>query len=722
MILWNATTHITLHCDAAEPACLQHAIADLASDIQKLSGRAPKISTQPPDGNSPAIVIGTTGNPALRTLATALGADLSSLETPNAWERWRIQKITTQRPQHTPSAALSPPPPPPPPTSHATLLLCGSDARGAMWAVYEFCEHHLGIDPLYLWTDYTPPPRTDQFSLPPATPTLQEDQPRTFRYRGWFINDEDLLSGWRDGGGFRTIDYPYYHQIVHPGVMTRVIETALRLKQNLLIPASFLDIDNPAEETLVRLATERGLLVSQHHIEPLGVSHFAMERYWRARGRPTPPSYVTEPQLVRETWRHYATRWARYPGIIWQLGLRGRGDRPVWENDTHVPPTMEARGALISRAIADQRAIIADTLGHDDFISTTTLWQEGTLLHNAGHLTFPKNTYILFADTLQTPRAAGGQPFYAQRWGSDFYSVTRRPGHAYGIYYHVAVWRSGPHLAQGVPPAKIQHAIGEAIANADTALAITNVANIREVVLGIRAMATLTWDFSTFDPDTFMRSWSARQFGHDAAPGIITLYQKFHDAMPALPAGPHPALYHDGAIRESGLVCLAAMERIQNNATDTDAETGAWSENFTPQTLQNLTDWTAHGLEKWPAVISAIRVLAPRIPASRASFFHHHFEVQAAIMHGLNTWLASLLDAFRQLVSGNDESSASHLRASAAALDYAIVTRSASETGPWCHWYRGDHKMNLPALASQTRRLADALTQKQQQSKLVTTS
>ncbi|WP_043585068.1 glycosyl hydrolase 115 family protein [Geminisphaera colitermitum] len=676
-------------------------------------------------------MIGTVQNPAIRAFAASTGIDLASLEAPDATERWRIQFLDTKENN-----------------THATVLLCGSDAHGAMWAVYEFCERILGIDPLYLWTDSPPPPPAGAFHIPRSAIRTHEDQPHTFRYRGWFINDEDLLCGWRDGGGHRTIDYPYYHQVVHPGVMARVVETALRLKQNLLIPASFLDIDNPAEEALVRLATERGLHISQHHIEPLGVSHFAMERYWRARGRATPPSYVTEPDLVRETWRHYATRWARHPGVVWQLGLRGRGDRPVWENDSHVPPTMEARGALISRAIADQHAIVAEVLGRDDFVSTTTLWQEGTVLHNAGHLHFPPKTLILFADTLQTPRAAGGQPFYAQRWGADFHSVARQPRHAYGIYYHVAVWRSGPHLAQGVPPAKIQHAVGEAVTRGDTALAITNVANLREVVLGIRAMAALTWDFAAFDHDAFMRDWCARQFGNDAAPDAIRLYQDFHDAMPPLPAGDsaHPALYHDGALRESGLVCLEAMQRF---ATSTDAPSPSlpildvgcstldvrrsghrpapppppWLENFTPQTLQNLTTWTAHGLARWPAVIANARALASRIPPERASFFHHHFIVQAAIMLGLNQWLAALLQAFRALSEAPPlpPLAADGLHAAADALDRAIATRAASETGVWRHWYRGDHKINLSALASQTRRLADALAQKHQP-ELVTTS
>jgi hypothetical protein len=105
-------------------------------------------------------------------------------------------------------------------------------------------------------------------------------------------------------------------------------------------------------------------------------------------------------------------------------------------------------------------------------------------------------------------------------------------------------------------------------------------------------------------------------------------------------------------------------------------------------------------------------------------------------MLGLNQWLAGLLRAVNALATGNTTTAtvtitatatttatttvagcadvARELHAAAAALDRAIAIRGASETGPWRHWYRGDTKMNLPALASQTRLLADAFTRKHQ--------
>ena len=58
-----------------------------------------------------------------------------------------------------------------------------------------------------------------------------------------------------------------------------VVETLLRLKFNLVIPASFLDIENPPEKKLFDAVARRGIYISQHHVEPLGLSHFAFEDF-----------------------------------------------------------------------------------------------------------------------------------------------------------------------------------------------------------------------------------------------------------------------------------------------------------------------------------------------------------------------------------------------------------------------------------------------------------
>src|SRR5690606_16199032 len=128
----------------------------------------------------------------------------------------------------------------------------------------------------------------------------------------------------------RNIDYPYYSQVVHPEIMEKLVESMVRLRYNLIIPASFIDIKNPPEKRLVDIAASRGVFLSMHHIEPMGVSGFTFFNYWNERGKDYKFSYYSHPEAMKEVWTEYAKEWVQYDNVIWQIGLRGIADRPVW--------------------------------------------------------------------------------------------------------------------------------------------------------------------------------------------------------------------------------------------------------------------------------------------------------------------------------------------------------------------------------------------------------
>lgn len=682
-----------IFCDHTEDRCLHLAVADIAGDIRKITGRAPTCKAFLPREETGYVLVGTASNPLFRALVESHGIDLRSLD--NEWERYRIQTFGE---------------------SGQNLLLCGSDERGAMWAVYEFAETFLGVDPVGFWTDNEPAAR-DDLSFGEI---MVEAAPETFRYRGWFINDEDLLSEWKNGGGKRYITYRFYQQVVHQDAFSPVLETALRLKQNLMIPASFLDIDNPAEENLVRMAAERGLFVTQHHIEPLGVSHFSLENYWKKRGVETPPSFVTQREQTMETWTHYARKWAKYGNrVIWQLGLRGRGDSPVWVIDPNVPDTAEGRGATISDAIACQRQIVGEVLGRDDFVCTTTLWAEGTELHKAGHLTFPPETIVIFADNLRAKSKDAA--FFAHQWAEDFRAVKRQPGLQYGIYYHVAVWGAGPHLAQGVPPEKIECCIRQAVEKGDTAYAITNVTNLREVVLGLRTVAGLTHNIDSFQLEAFLDDWCDRQFG-PAAAEARSLYRDFHDAYAKVAAedAPHPALIHDGVMAGFGSASLRGLfaqtnlkpcdDLLRRGRGKPDGPCAAPSPESILKTVRDISPLLTESLSRWRALSGRIRELARDIPRQRQSFFEHHFRVQAEIMTGLTEWALALGRAMELIQNGaSRRETGAAVEEAAHAMLTLLTIRGQSERGRWRNWYRGDRKMDLNTLHRETRRLCEHL-------------
>ena len=387
MLVYNKEIMAEIFCDATEKLCIHSAVNDLNKDLSKVAGKTAQVKKYLPVEESGIVLVGTLSNPEFSRFLSERNIDVSI--TSDQWEYYHMRTFGD---------------------NNENLLICGSDDRGTMWGIYDFCKNELGVDPLYYWTDNEPL----QKEMLLIEHVDRVDGPKTYKFRGWFINDEDYLTGWKSGGGKRYAKYNHYHQVVHADIIENVIETALRLKQNLMIPASLLNIDNPAEENLVRMVTERGMYVTQHHIEPLGVSHFSWENFWEARNVQVETSFVTQKERYIEIWTHYAKKWSKYENVIWQLGLRGRGDRPVWYHDSSVPPTMEDRGKLISSAIATQFEIVKKVLGHSDFLSTTTLWMEGAQLHRQGYLNFPDSTAIVFCDH-----------GCAQMWEEDFYTTPR---------------------------------------------------------------------------------------------------------------------------------------------------------------------------------------------------------------------------------------------------------------------------------------------------------
>ena len=203
------------------------------------------------------------------------------------------------------------------------LSVEGSDPRGTMFGLYDFIERYLNVDPLAFWNG-TPYPKADTLAWDEVE--IRQASP-TFRFRGWFINDEDLLTAWMPSGGKRHIDYPFYSDVVNPAVMERVAEALVRCRYNLIIPASFINIMNPPEARLVDICASRGVYLSMHHVEPMGVSAFTFFKYWKDRGRDLKYSYHSNPREIEEVWRAAAERWAKYPNVIWQIGLRGFASR-----------------------------------------------------------------------------------------------------------------------------------------------------------------------------------------------------------------------------------------------------------------------------------------------------------------------------------------------------------------------------------------------------------
>jgi hypothetical protein len=655
----------TILVPASEPECVRLAARDLASDVEKITGRKPAIVANIAGCAADCVVLASADQPESLRLLARLGRDASGLVG-----KWEAYTVETAQVQAAPIARA--------------LVISGSDQRGTMFGVYAFAEQYLGVDPLHFWTGREPQRRQ---RLAWAKVRIAANEP-TFRYRGWFVNDEDLLTEWQESGGKRDIDYPFYHQVTSPKTSARVFEAALRLQYNFIIPASFVDIRNPAEARLIDDATRRGLLVSQHHVEPLGVSAFAFTNYWKSKGEEVPFSFVRYRDKFEATWREYAKMWAKYPGVIWQLGLRGIADRPVWVSDPSVPKSDEARGKLISDAMGLQWDIVrsVDRRAHPP--ATTTLWMEGAKLHQQGHLRFPPGITVVFSDN-----SPGWQ------LQPDFYEVAREPGRGYGIYYHHGLWGSGPHLVQAVSPQRTYGIFKQAVERGSNHYAVLNVANVRELVLGVDASARLLRDFPAYDPDRFLKQWCDARFGSQAG-AARACYERFFASYVSDDARGRAML--DGELIAAGKKFYASL--LQHAAKPR----AAWDD---PQKIHSLlakVERQRVAVEKAGAGVADV---LPKLQDSERAFFEVNFVAQQRILLGLVRWLENGLQAGLAMQAGDRRKVTAHVTAAQAAIADIRAAQKLATRGPWENWYRGDKKMNIGEAERLTNELANLVNQ-----------
>lgn len=581
------------------------------------------------------------------------------------------------------------------------LELTGSDARGTMFAVYDFCERRLGVDPLWFWSGVAHPKTKtlawDDVAFAQASPTV--------RFRGWFVNDEDMLTKWMPASGMRDyMDYPYYSNVVSHVVMEAVAEAMVRSRMNFTIPASFLNITRPAEAGIAEICARRGLYVSMHHIEPMGVSGFAFKDYWRRRGRDLVYSYLRHPAEVEEVWRAFAAEWAKLPNVIWQIGLRGTGDRAIWQDDPTMPKDDAGRAALINRAMARQVAIL-DELGvpKENRRVTTTLWGEGTYFNEKGLLKIPAGTTVVFADNN-----------CGWKWGEDLVSARREPNRlTYGTYYHHQLILAGPHLVTLIPASKTCSMLREAMAHDTGEYAVFNIGNVREFIYGLDATAKMTWNLAAFDPAAWERDWLARRVP-SAAADWQAARRAYFAALVENPANGIPC-FLDGRMRCRVYEKNWAMQAILDGKVPRQRV-----EKPKPKTkdpflskigqcvLRDVTPMQAYALLETQRVAYAeAAALARKAMAATAkgerTFANDHLLYPAELMLGFSEAYGEIILAEEALRESRDADCLRHLKSAEASLVRVVDLGKGYCHAPWETWYAGCEKVSPREMLRLTR-------------------
>ena len=290
--------------------------------------------------------------------------------------------------------------------SDGGMTVAAGDAPGFVYGLLYISEKFLGIAPFWFWADQ------EIGRIDPVTAedgVYRGDVPAV-RFRGWFINDEVLLSHWSIDG-----------DPVEPWRMA--LEALLRCGGNMVIPGT----DKNARRYR-SLAASYGLWITHHHAEALGAEFFLRE-YPELE-----PNYDEYPQLFQGQWED-AVKAQRDMKVVWCLGFRGQGDAPFWAYDTTGRyDTPEKRGAMISRMIRLQRSIVEKYVAEPVFC--TNLYGETMELYAQGYVDLDPDIIKIRADNgfgrMVTRRRGNHDPRVS--------SLPEEPEEHGGIYYHVSFY------------------------------------------------------------------------------------------------------------------------------------------------------------------------------------------------------------------------------------------------------------------------------------------
>jgi Glycosyl hydrolase family 115 len=658
---------VTIVESAQEPGPVHRATRDLVADFTKVFGRAPKLADQLDRGARVTLLVAQSQN-----VPAGVGCT-----TANDRESFAFSQT---------EAGVGP-------TRKHVVCLVGADMRGTIFAIYEFSQRVLGVDPMYLWTDKQPAQRAS--IAVPADFARSYPSP-VFKYRGFFPNDEDLLTGWvvpkkGDQTGIALSSWDM------------LFETTLRLKGNMIVPGTWIFPD----DAQVHAAAERGLIVNQHHAIPLGVN----VARWPQN---VPYNFSTNPEVLERAWTNAVNTYKPDEEILWSVGLRGLSDSSYASLDPSVQNNDPLLGQRISDAIADQMKIVRAKYPDAQFV--TDLWQEGARLMQEGYLKIPPEVSLVWADTGYGDMQDGG-----------------KVGPGQGMYFHVAMMNGQANqLSEMVPVSVIQSEIGRYIKAGATSYFLVNTSDERPVAMSTRAVMEMAWGgdsaliglpemergIETGSPDAaYYRKWATEEFGAKSADALTKVYKEYFAApSPRASFGPPrmssagnapqqlprysnvPLVYGDQHYHsEARRILLDALSGHQ--IINIPSQSPKWTQPrvgftlnaeqraaFLDRDIKECTD----AQPRWDAVWKDAETAKSLVDPTRRDYYQAEMLTMITINRDSNRMLLDVAQSMKEYDAGDTDKARAAATYALKALDEIQTSMHAAEYGKWKNWYRGD--------------------------------
>ena len=559
------------------------------------------------------------------------------------------------------------------------LIVAGNDLLGVVYGLYDISESVFGTDPQKFWTDAAPQ-KIKNASWKEGTKYQASPD---FKYRGFFINDENFLMSWKGADDDIEIE-----------VLDEIFEYILRTRGNFFAESEYA---LPFGPEIKKLANDRGLYYTASHLQVLMTyprfewATFCEENF----AKDLDYLFYKSPEhekAISAYWEESVKKQMPYK-TIWPIGLRYSDDRDFMDVDPDAPESAEERGVLTSSAIARQEEIL-EKFAEDNPITSYSMRGDLLTQYLTGSVKLPKNAVVVWND------AGSFNTFPTLPKPKD---LLISPNH--GVYYHLSYCDN--QWVQYVPVKKLQDEFSKVMDAGANSMVMYNVGDIREIPLTIAAGMDIAYDAKPWLEDAnyhsiFVENWCQKQYGDEAGDEIGELLMDYWNmeaecransiietvTVPLLFIAPRDNIRDD--LKE--MINKAVFETFEDNSNNPEfianysaafrlKEGGRYGKT----NLGHLKSTR----EEWEKLMNLSIELENKVDSDRKTFYF-----DSVILHLISSYYSREFGRYFLLgmeAAGKQEfkNAAEYFTKSSECILIIDKNRKKAEHGKWENWFRG---------------------------------